>query len=120
MRVARPAQAATAMIAAIGLCIPACVNPPLGSGQAHPVAELGERFDAPYAKVGGLARSDAADLLVEAEGASGVDCHSGDCFLRSQAEQGARHVHRQRRRKQRRGTWVAVRSDSDWDLVLAQ
>ena len=67
-----------------------------------------------------LPGGDAADLAGKAERARGVDGHSGQRLLRRQAEQGARHVHRQGRRQHRRGAGVAVGGDGDRHLVLAQ
>ena len=53
---------------------------------------------------GGIGRAgfDAADVMRQPERAGGVDGHAGDRFLGGQAEQGAGHVHRQRRRQQGR------------------
>ena len=68
-------------------------NPPLGTRQADPIAELAQFIDPPYAKVGGLAGFDRSDLMREAERPGGIDRHSGDRLLRGQTEQGAGHVH---------------------------
>lgn len=56
----------------------------------------------------------------KAKGSCSVDRETRDRFLRRQIKKSARHVHRQRRGEQGRGSWIAVGRNRNRHLVLAK
>src|SRR5207253_3670189 len=72
---------------------------------ADRIGELGGRVDFPEREVGGLADLQRAVCRLHTKGACAVDSEAGKRFFRREVKQGAGHVHREKRRAERRRAW---------------
>ena len=88
--------------------------------EANAVHQLGRSLDVPDGKVAPLARLERADLSESTERPRRFAGNTGDDLVDREPEQGCRHVHDQKQRRDRRGPGIAVRRDRHRHVLPAE